>query len=733
MAAVDLRITKLSRREVLALGISGALVLRYGQASASPTATQLNAGRVWSFISIRQDGSVLLRSPFVEGGQGIYTGLAQVIAEELDVELSAIFVECAPSSAEFQLTPGLRLTGQSLSMRTAFTPMRELGATARAMLLAAASQLWAVNIEDLRTENGFVKHDASGESVDYGLLAARAANLPVPPTVKLREPRKFRWIGKPAPRIDVTAKSNGSAKYAIDLIFDDMVNAATLHPPKLGQRVGRIQNADEVLALEGILAVEDLSKSVAVVARRWWQARRAIEILKVEWIFDGRSGSPENSADFSTEAQRKALRGAEGDAISGPSSGDIGQAFEGAGQVIEAVYDAPYIAHVQLEPPSAIARFNTDGTLEVWCPNQLPDIFRSVASVIGGVSEAQVTIHSPLLGGFFGRHFYYGEPSPFGEAIALARKIQKPVKVIWTREEEFLCDAYRPMSAVRLRAALDHQRKLVALEATLSGEGPTGHAFGNSETDIDESAIEGLMPEVYSVPHRSVSRINVKSPVRIGYWRSVGHSSNCFFVESFVNEVAAAADRDPVDFRFDLLRQAPRETRVLKAAIELVGRWNGSPFRAEDGSTRAQGVAMSFSFASVVCCVAEVSILDGDVKVHGLWTAIDAGPVVNPAIVKSQVKSAVCLGLSAALLEEITFEGGAPGQSNLDSYTILGLADMPPVYVALVDSVYPMGGVGEPGLPPVAPAVCNAIAALTGQRIRSLPIARSKPLTSPPE
>lgn len=724
MTGTNLRIAKLSRRELLGLGLTGPLALRWSMAAAASDAAELSSEPLMSVVSLQHDGSIVLRSPFVEGGQGIYTALAQLIAEELDIDPSVVAVECGPSGTAFPLMPSPRLTGQSQSIRAGFTPIRQIGATVRAMLLSAASARLGVSRETLETDNGFVKHEASGQSISYGQLAEGAAQQRVPQQINLRRSGPLRWIGKSVPRIDVPAKAKGAAVYTIDIKLDGMVTAAVMHPPRRGQKAGRVGNSEELLALRGILAVEIVRNSVAVVAQRWWQASRALERLEVEWVLDDSDKSNELYASFSTQSHREALIDAGGEALVGAKSGNVDEAIEGSARLIEATYDAPYLAHAQLEPPSAIARFNENGTLEVWCPNQIPDVFSAAAASIAGIPSEKVIVHSPLIGGFFGRHFFYGDPSPFTEAIILAQRLRKPVKVLWSREEEFLCDSFRPMSAVNFRAGLNHQGELIALDARLSGEGPTGSIFGTSESDIDDSSVEGLMPEPYSVPHKRTSRINIKSPARIGYWRSVGHSSNCFFVESFIDELASAVKQDPYAYRVSLLQGSARELQVLNSAMELSGGWKPGPFTTDDGSVRARGMALSFSFGSVVCTVAEISISEDALRVHSIWTAVDAGVVVNPDIVKAQIKSATCLGLSAALYEEVTFAGGSVEQRNFDGYPILTLADMPPVHVHLVQSKGHVGGVGEPGLPPVAPAVCNAIAALSGERIRSLPISR---------
>ena len=394
--------------------------------------------------------------------------------------------------------------------------------------------------------------------------------------------------------------------------------------------------------------------------------------------------------------------------------------------MVEATYDAPYLAHGQLEPPSALARWNADGTLDLWLPNQAPEMFQRAAASVAGIEPEKVRIHSPLLGGFFGRHFLYETANPFPQAILLAKAVGRPVKLIWSREEEFLRDALRPMGLARFRAGLDAEGLPVALEAEAVGEGPTGRWFGRKPDAADSSAVEGIAGKPYAIPNRRIAHVPVPNPAVLGFWRSVGHSMNDFFFETFFDEMADAGRQDPYALRLRLLADKPRHRALLEAVEELSGGWRRGPYTAEDGTRRARGVAMASPFGSEVATIAEVSLRDGEVVVHDVWVAIDPGRVVNPAIVEAQVNSAVALGLSSALLEEVVYEGGVPRARNFDGYPILPPERMPRVHVRIVESGAPMGGIGEPGLPGVPPAVANAVAALTGQRIRSLPLSKAR-------
>lgn len=723
------RPANLSRRGFLGASL-GALVLGValpgGLARAQgATASAVKPGtRVPAFLEIRADGTVLLRSPFIEGGQGIFTAMAQIVGEELDVDPARFTVDCAPPGPDFLVMNGRRVTGGSFSVRRSYETMRGLGAAARQMLLQAAATRLGVPVASLSTEPGRVRHAASGRVLDYGALAAEAAALPVPDGAPLRAEKDFRWIGKPIPRLDVRDKSVGKARYSIDLALDGMLQAAVQHAPRLGGEPGALANEAEVTAMPGVHSIHRLPGAVAVLADRWWRARRAVEALRVTWTDPAPGTRNAMPADFSSEAMRAALAAAPGPGIAAETQGDTVAALRNAARVVEATYDAPYLAHGQLEPPSALARWNADGTLDLWLPNQAPEVFQRAAATVAGIAPEKVAIHSPLLGGFFGRHFLYETANPFPQAILLSKAVGRPVKLIWSREEEFLRDALRPMGLARFRAGLDAEGLPVALEAEAVGEGPTGRWYGRKPDAADPSAVEGIAGKPYAIAHRRVAHVPLPHPAVIGYWRSVGHSMNDFFSETFFDEMADAGHQDPYALRLRLLADKPRHRTLLEAVGALSGGWKRGPFTAEDGSRRARGVAMASPFGSEVATIAEVSVKDGTVVVHDVWVAIDPGRIVNPAIIEAQVNSAVALGLSAALLEQVVYAGGIPQARNFDGYPILPPDRMPRVHVHIVESGAPMGGIGEPGLPGVPPAVANAVAALTGQRVRSLPLSK---------
>lgn len=722
----------LSRRGFLGLSAASfvlGIALPSGMARAQAASPAVEpATRVPSFLEIRPDGSVVLQSPFIEGGQGIFTAMAQIVGEEMDADPVRFTVIGAPPGPDYLVVNGkLRFTGGSMSVRTSYDRMRRLGAIARQMLLEAASKRLNVSISELSTEPGRVIHAISGRSLDYGQLAADAMDLSVPTDVPLKAETDFRWIGKPVQRLDVPDKSTGRTIYAIDIKVDGMLLAAVQHAPRLGCEPREIRNEADVRAMRGVHSIHRLPGAVGVVADRWWRARRAAETLQVEWAEpnpDANRTYPAMPADFSTAALKERLANDTGPVFEAVSTGDSASALAKAATRIEAVYDAPFVAHGQLEPPATTARFNGDGTLDLWLPNQAPDNFLRAASAVAELDPSKVRIHSPMLGGFFGRHFLYETANPFPQAILMAKAVGRPVKLIWSREEEFLRDTLRPMGVVRFRAGLDAEGKPVALEADVKGEGPRFRVNKMPLDKVDPTAVEGIADKVYAIPNTRVAQIVLQYPPIIGFWRSVGHSMNDFLYESFFDEMADAGKQDPYALRMELLAGNERLKSLLETVGDMSGGWRRGPFVADDGSRRARGVAMASPFGTEVATIAEVSIEADEIAVHDIWVAIDPGKIVNPAIVDAQVRSAVGIGLSTALYEEVVYEDGRPKARNYDGYPILQLSRMPRVHIEIVQSGAPMGGIGEPGVPGVPPAVTNAVSVLLGRRVRSLPLSK---------
>ncbi len=728
--------TNISRRRFLlasAGAAAGSLVLGFGlpigqahaQAAAAP---QARATRVPALLEIRPDNTIRLQSPFIEGGQGIFTAMAQIVGEELDADPATFLVENAPPGPDYvAMDSGMRITGGSMSVRLGYANMRRLGALARAMLLQAASRQLGVAVDELTTQPGQVVHAASDRSLSYGELAPYAMDLPVPDpaSVKLKDPGQFRWIGKPVQRLDVYEKSTGKAVYSIDVRVEGMLHAAVQHAPRLGMTAGTLRNEDQVKAMKGVHSVHRLPGAVAVVAQRWWDAKRAAEAVQVDWQEPAPDPDARHMpADFSTEAFRERLAKTPGAGETIEAEGDVAAALKSAHTVVGSTYTSQYVKHAQLEPSSALARFNPDGTLDVWLPNQAPDIFLADIARRTGLDPQKITLHSPILGGFFGRHFLYNSANPYPQAIQLAKEVGRPIKLIWSREEEFLRDCARPMAAVRFQGGLDANGMPVAIEAISATEGPTEGIANKRGPKPDPSAVEGLAGKAYAIPNRRIAQLYVKTPMMIGYWRSVGNSMNDFLYESFLDELADKGGQDPYELRLHLLQGNERLTTLLRAVADLSGGWKRGPFDAQDGTRRARGIAMASPFGSQAAAIAEVSIQDGQVRVHDIWEAIDPGTIVNPAIVEAQVNGAIALGLSQVLLEEAVYKNGMPAARNYDLYPILPPARMARVHVRIIESGARMGGVGEPPLPAIPPAVANAVARLTGQRAYGMPLSR---------
>ena len=730
------RPVNLSRRGMFAAAGAGlflGLVLpaRRPAAQGSAAAALRHATKVGVYLRIAPDGVVHLQNPFVEGGQGIDSAIAQIVAEELDADPARFSVACAPAGEDFRVMQGgnARFTGGSFSVRSSFAHFRTLGATARAMLVEAAAARLAVPASVLSTEPGRVLHAASGRALTYGELAEDAAALAPPNNAPLKDPARFRLIGRAQPRLDVRAKSTGKVTYAIDVKVEGMLLAAVVHAPRAGAQPAAVTNEPALRGLPGVHSVHRLPGAVAVVADTWWRAKKAADQAQVAWAA---LQGPVMAEDFSAAAMLDRLRAAAGTpGNTAEEAGDVRAAFAGAARVIEAEYDAPYLAHAQMEPASATARFNADGSLDVWVPNQAPDFFRASAARTAQLEPEKVRIHSPPLGGFFGRHFAYGPANAHPQAILLAKATGRPVKVIWSREEEFARDAYRPLSFATFRAGLDAAGEIVAFQAAGHGEGPITRHFGPARLGnppVDGSVMEGLTGKPYRFPVKRVEFVPVPHPpgVNLGFWRSVGHSMNDFFFESFLDEIAAAAGRDPFALRMALLAHSERHRTLLQAAADLSGGWRRGAFTAADGTRRARGVAMASPFGSEVATIAEVSAHQGEIVVHDIWVAIDPGRAVNPRTIEEQVQSAAAIGLSSALMEAVGFERGEVATRNFDTYQVLRRDRMPRVHTRIVESGAPMGGVGEPGTPGVPPAVANAVFALTGQRLRSMPFDRTR-------
>jgi isoquinoline 1-oxidoreductase subunit beta len=701
----------LSRRDFLAAGAAAGagltIAIQLGCAPGQPAGPVTTPFVPNAFLKVSTDGSVTVVCGFSEMGQGVLTAVPQLVAEELDVEWTAVRVEQAPAGeAYFNPAFGIQGTGGSTTVRASWTPMREAGARARAMLVAAAAARWGVPPGQCRTERGYVHREGSRDRLSYGALAEEAAALPVPETVALKDPSAFRILGTPVPRLDVPDKVTGRAGFGIDVQVPGMLVAVVARCPVFGGTAAR-WNAEAALAVPGVRHVVPLSTGVAVAADGYWSARKGRDALAVE----RNEGANARQSSERIRAQLTALVRRPGVGVRREGAGGAAQ----PGTSVEAVYEVPFLAHACMEPMNATAHVETD-RVRVWAPIQFQaaagNAFgggaREIAARVGGVAPDRVEIHTTMLGGGFGRRFFLDFVT---EALEASKATGTPVKLVWSREDDVRHDFYRPASLAWFRGTVADGAPVswvnrVACPAII----PAGAGR------VDDSSVEGLANFPYAIPNVLVEAHNPDLGVPTGFWRSVGSSQNAFFSECFIDELAGAAGRDPFEFRRALLDNAPRHQRALELAAERAG-W-GSPLPAG----RARGIAVAESFGSYVAQVAEVSLEDGVPRVHRVVVAIDCGPVVNPDIIAAQMESGVVYGLTAALYGEITIEGGRAAQGNFDTYRMLRLREMPVVETHIVPSADAQGGVGEPGTPPIAPAVVNALAALTGQRIRKLPL-----------
>jgi isoquinoline 1-oxidoreductase beta subunit len=707
-------VVNLSRRGFLKVGAlaGGGLILgfRFGGTARAQDAAQATFAPN-AFVRIAADGAVTVIANHSEMGQGVYTSLPMVLAEELDADWEKVRVEAAPVDPAYNHTAfGIQMTGGSTSTWSEWERLRTCGATARAMLVAAAAQQWGVEPASCRTENGEVIHDETGKRATYGSLADAAGKLDPPADVKLKDPKDFKLIGKPLKRLDTPGKTNGTAIFGIDVSLPGMLVAVVARPPVF---LGTLRSFDatKAKAVPGVRHVVEISRGVAVVADGFWHAKLGRDALDVTWD-DG----PLRSLDTATQGEEYAKLATTPGAVA-RDDGDAEAALAKAETTLEAVYELPYLAHAPMEPLNAVADVRQDGC-DVWVGTQFQTGDRAAAAQITGLEPENVHLHTTLLGGGFGRRAVI-DAHFVREAVEISKAISKPVKVIWTREDDVRGGFYRPRAYHALKAGLDAKKQPVAWHQRLVCQSfMTGTPFEAFivKDGVDGTAVEGANDMPYAFPNLRVEWHEAPQGVPTLWWRSVGHSHTAFAVECFLDELAHAAGKDPLAFRLELLKDAPRPSRVLSAAAERGG-W-GEPI----GPGRARGLAVHASFGSFLAQVAEVSVgEDGRIRVHKVTCAIDCGPIVNPDTIRAQMEGAIVFGLSAALYGEITFKDGRVRQRNFHDYKMLRIHESPEVEVVIVESTDSMGGVGEPGVPPVAPAVGNAIFALTGKRLRSLP------------
>jgi isoquinoline 1-oxidoreductase beta subunit len=665
-----------------------------------------------AFIRIATDDTVTVIVNKSEMGQGVYTSLPMLIAEELEADWSKIKVESAPVDAAYNHTVfGMQLTGGSTSTASEWQRFRKAGATARIMLIAAAAQNWKVEPQSLRAENGFVIHAASKRRASFGSLADTAATLTPPKDVPLKDPKDFKLIGKSTRRLDTPAKVNGSAQFGLDIQIPGMLTAVVARPPVFGGKAVSL-NAEKAKAVAGVKDVLQVPSGVAVIATGFWPAKLGRERLEIKWD-DG------PGANLSTVGMREQYATlAKNPGLVANKVGDPAKALAGAAKTITAEYEVPYLAHAMMEPLNCVVDLRAD-SCEIWTGTQMQTVDRMAAAAAAGLKPEQVKIHTTLLGGGFGRRA--NPASDFVvEAVQVAKAARIPVKVVWTREDDIRGGYYRPMWYDRMVGGVDAAGNPVAWTHTIVGQsilqGTFFEQFGTKD-GIDSASVEGAADLLYGIPNLQVDLHTPRIGVPVLWWRSVGHSHNGFAVEAFFDELAHAGGKDPYELRRTLLAKQPR----MRAVLDLVAQkanW-GKPLPAG----RGRGIATHFSFDSYVGQVAEVSVdKTGAVRVHRMVCAVDCGQVVNPDSVKAQMEGGVIFGLTAALKDEITLEGGRVQQRNFHDYPMLRINESPEIEVYIVPSTENPTGVGEPGVPPVAPAVANAIFAATGKRVRKLPI-----------
>lgn len=697
----------LSRRAFLATGASLAgglcLALRLPLAGAAgPTAEPAFAPN--AFVHIASDGVVTLTLHKSEMGQGAHSGLAAILADELDVDLAAVRLVMADEDPAYYLAMGMMGTGGSTSIRMSWDTLADAAASARAMLVAAAARTWQVEPAACRTDVGTVR-GPSGQVLRYGELAALAATLPLPEKPPRKPPAEYRYIGKPTARVDNLQKVTGQAQFGIDVTLPGLLTAVVLRAPQFG---GTLESFDAAAAqaLPGVRKIVAIESGVGVIADGYWQARRAAQKITVTWRPAALAMDDASIAGALDAALRQPGSPARRD-------GDVDAALKAAGKTLEATYRLPFLAHACLEPMNATAHVQGD-RCEIWAPTQGQTRSRDAAAALLGISRERVTVHTTYLGGGFGRRF---EVDFVLDAVALSRAVGAPVKVVWSREDDLAHDFYRPAAVHRLVAAFDGKTPSAWQHRIASPSIQRRLAPDTVKAGIDRTVVEGVRELPYAIPNVAVDCALVETGVPVGYWRSVGSSGNAFVVESFVDELADAAGEDPLAFRRRLLAGQPRHLRVLELAAERAGWGQALP------EGRARGLAVHMSYGSYVAQVVEVEVADGAPRVRRVVCAIDCGRHVNPDQVVAQMEGGIVYGLTAALYGAVPIADGSARIGNFDTYPLLRLDRMPRIEVHVVSGDQPPGGTGEPGVPPLAPAVANALFALTGQRLRSLPLA----------
>jgi len=666
-----------------------------------------------AFLRIGRDGRVTLIMPQVEMGQGTYTSMPMLIAEELEVGLDQIQLEHAPPDDRLyanSVFAGFHVTGGSTSVRAFWEPLRKAGATARVMLVSAAAQTWKVDVASCRAEKGMVIHVMSGRRLNYGALVDQAAKLPVPAKVTLKDPKDFKLIGTSAKRLDTPDKVDGKAKFSIDVRLPGMKIATVAACPVFGGKLAAVDDS-MTKGIKGVRQVVQLDAAVAVVADHMWAAKQGLAALAIRW--DEGPNAQLTTADIVQQLEAASRK----PGVVARKEGDVAKAMATAAKKVEAVYQVPFLAHATMEPMNCTVHVRKDGC-ELWVGTQVQTRAQATAAEVTGLPPEKIQVHNHLLGGGFGRRL---EVDFITQAVQIGKQVAGPVKVVWTREEDMQHDMYRPYYYDRIAAGLDAQGRPIAWTHRVTASSLVARYVPALFKDgLDFDAVDGAAEPPYTFPNLLVDYVRQEPPgIRTGWWRGVGPTHNIFVVESFIDELAAVAKQDPVEYRRALLSKSPRAKAVLELAAEKAG-W-GQPLPEGHG----RGVSVQFAFGSFVAQVAEVQVAkDGEVRVKRVVCAVDCGVVVNPDTVKAQMEGGIMFGLTAALFSEITLKDGRVEQSNFHDYRMLRINEAPVVEVYLVKSAEAPGGIGETGTAASAPALTNAIFAATGKRIRKLPVNR---------
>jgi isoquinoline 1-oxidoreductase beta subunit len=687
---------------------AGALLVGFtlppsGRAAVAALGTPLSA-----WVRIGRDDTVTVLCGSAEMGQGVHTAIPMLLAEELDADWRKVAVEQAPVDKAYA-NPAFQMqaTGGSTTVRGHWDLLRQAGAAAREMLVAAAAAQWKVDASQLTTALGYVM-GPGGKKASYGSLVEAAAKLPVPAAPQLKAPKDFKILGKPTRRLDTAAKVNGTAKFGIDAQVPGMLVAVMARAPSKGAKPKAVDEA-KAMAVKGVRQVITLPTGVAVLATGYWAAKKGRDALAIEWELG-------EAAQLNTAAVMAMLdEGArEPDAIA-RDEGNVRDAMANAAKTLTARYEAPYLAHACMEPMNCTAWVRGD-EVEIWAGTQSQGPAQGILGQVAKVTPAKVKVNTLLLGGGFGRRF---APDFTIDATVLSKISGQPVKLIYSREDDMAAMFYRPAAVARFEGAVDENGRTTMLSAGV-GSPSIMAASGFMQippNGVDTFAVEGLADHPYDIPHQRIGYGRKEPGPQVWFWRSVGHSQNSFFSESFIDELAALAGKDPYEFRRAMLGNSPRHKAVLELAAQKAGWGSALP------SGMARGIAVASSFGSYVAEVAEVSLgADGTPKVHRVVAAVDCGMTVNPLTIERQIESAIVYGLSAALYGQITHRDGKVQQSNFHDYPVLRITEMPKIEVHILPSTQPPGGIGEPGTPPIAPAVTNALFVLTGKRIRTLPI-----------